>query len=129
MDLIRLDITGVSGSPHSGGACLLVLGEVDGNRRLPITIESQEAQAIDMARKGSKPPRPMAHDILCDAFEEMGSEVLDVVIDDLREGTFFAKIRFVHDGKERQLALRPSDAVAFCGSRSRCYFCGASHLG
>ena len=112
MDLIRLDIIGVSDSLSSGGAYLLVLGEVDGNRRLPIVIGSQEAQAINMARKGSKPPRPLTHDVLCDAFEEMGGEVLDVVIDDLREGTFFAKIRFVHNGKERYLDSRPSDVIA-----------------
>jgi uncharacterized protein len=54
----------------------------------------------------------MTHDLLRDAFEAVGAEILDVVIDELREGTFFAKVRYVHDGEEGQLDSRPSDAVA-----------------
>ena len=54
----------------------------------------------------------MTHDLLRDLFETVGAEILDVVIDELREGTFFAKIRFVHTGDESQLDARPSDAVA-----------------
>ncbi len=54
----------------------------------------------------------MTHDLLRDLFETVGAEILDVVIDELREGTFFAKIRFVHTGDDGQLDARPSDAVA-----------------
>ena len=112
MDLIQVDIIGLSTSPSSGGAYALVLGEINGNRRLPIIIGAFEAQAIALELEKIQPPRPMTHDLLRDAFNDMGGEVLDVIINDLREGTFFAKIRYVHDGEENKLDSRPSDAVA-----------------
>lgn len=112
MDFIQVDIIGLSTSPSSGGAYALVLGEMEGNRRLPIIIGAFEAQAIALELEKIQPPRPMTHDLLRDAFEAVGGEVIDVVIDELREGTFFAKIRYIHDGEEGQLDSRPSDAVA-----------------
>jgi bifunctional DNase/RNase len=112
MDLTRVDIIGLSTSPSSGGAYALVLGEVEGNRRLPIIIGAFEAQAIALELEKIQPPRPMTHDLLRDSFEAVDMEVTQVVIDELREGTFFAKIRYRHNGEERQLDSRPSDAVA-----------------
>jgi bifunctional DNase/RNase len=112
MDFTRVDIIGLSTSPSSGGAYALVLGEVEGNRRLPIIIGAFEAQAIALELEKIQPPRPMTHDLLRDTFEELEVEVTEVVIDELREGTFFAKVRYRHDGDEHQLDSRPSDAVA-----------------
>lgn len=112
MDYTQVDIIGLSTSPSSGGAYALVLGEIEGNRRLPIIIGAFEAQAIALELEKIQPPRPMTHDLLRDMLEAVGAEVLDIVIDELREGTFFAKIRFLHDGEEGQLDARPSDAVA-----------------
>ncbi|MDX1531060.1 MAG: bifunctional nuclease family protein [Rhodothermales bacterium] len=112
MDYIQVDIIGLSTSPSSGGAYALVLGEVDGNRRLPIIIGAFEAQAIALELEKIQPPRPMTHDLIRNLFEAVEADVTDVVIDDLREGTFFAKIRYVANGKEAQLDARPSDAVA-----------------
>src|SRR5690606_33129686 len=112
MSVIQVDIIGLSTSPSSGGAYALVLGEIDGNRRLPIIIGAFEAQAIALELEKIQPPRPMTHDLLRDTLEAVGAEVLDIIIDELREGTFFAKIRFIHDGEEGQLDARPSDAVA-----------------
>ena len=112
MDFTRVDIIGLSTSPSSGGAYALVLGEVEGNRRLPIIIGAFEAQAIALELEKIQPPRPMTHDLLRDTFEAVDVEVTEIVIDELREGTFFAKIRYRHDGEEHQLDSRPSDAVA-----------------
>jgi bifunctional DNase/RNase len=112
MDFTRVDIIGLSTSPSSGGAYALVLGEVEGNRRLPIIIGAFEAQAIALELEKIQPPRPMTHDLLRDTFGELEVDVTEVVIDELREGTFFAKIRYNHDGEEHQLDSRPSDAVA-----------------
>lgn len=112
MDFIQVDIIGLSTSPSSGGAYALVLGEIEGNRRLPIIIGAFEAQAIALELEKIQPPRPMTHDLLRDLFESVGAEVIDVVIDELREGTFFAKVRYIHEGDEDQLDARPSDAVA-----------------
>ncbi len=112
MDYIQVDIIGLSTSPSSGGAYALVLGETNGNRRLPIIIGAFEAQAIALELEKIQPPRPMTHDLLSNLFEAVGAEVTDIVIDDLREGTFFAKVRYVYDDEEAQLDSRPSDAVA-----------------
>lgn len=112
MDFIQVDIIGLSTSPSSGGAYALVLGEIDGNRRLPIIIGAFEAQAIALELEKIQPPRPMTHDLLRDTFEAVDIDVSEVVIDELREGTFFAKVRYQRNGEERQLDSRPSDAVA-----------------
>ena len=112
MDYIQVDIIGLSTSPSSGGAYALVLGEVEGSRRLPIIIGAFEAQAIALELEKIQPPRPMTHDLIRDLFDAAGAEVVDVVIDELREGTFFAKIRYTVNGEDLQLDSRPSDAVA-----------------
>ena len=112
MDHIQVDILGLSTSSSSGGAYALVLGELEGSRRLPIIIGAFEAQAIALELEKIQPPRPMTHDLLRDVLDTVGSEVLFVLIDELRDGTFFAKVQFVNDGEEHQLDCRPSDAVA-----------------
>jgi len=112
MEFIQVDIIGLSTSPSSGGAYALVLGEVDGNRRLPIIIGAFEAQAIALELETIQPPRPMTHDLIRNLFDAIDADVTDVVIDELREGTFFAKIRYEIDGESGQLDARPSDAVA-----------------
>ncbi|MCZ6706033.1 MAG: DUF151 domain-containing protein [Bacteroidetes bacterium] len=112
MDLVQVDIIGLSTSPSSGGAYALVLGEVDGSRRLPIIIGAFEAQAIALELEKIQPPRPMTHDLIRDLYDAVGGEVTDIVIDELREGTFFAKIRYTVNGSDAHLDSRPSDAVA-----------------
>ncbi len=112
MEFIQVDIIGLSTSPSSGGAYALVLGEVDGSRRLPIIIGAFEAQAIALELEKIQPPRPMTHDLIRDLFDAVNADVMDVVIDELREGTFFAKVRYSVNGEDAQLDARPSDAVA-----------------
>ncbi len=112
MDLIPVEILTLSTYPTSGNGYALVLGEVETNRRLPIVIGSFEAQAIAFELEKIHPPRPMTHDLFRNAIEAFGVEVTDVVVDDLREGTFFAKVRYIHAGTEGQLDARPSDAIA-----------------
>lgn len=112
MDLIQVDIIGLSTSPSSGGAYALVLGEMDGSRRLPIIIGAFEAQAIALELEQIQPPRPMTHDLLRETFDAVGGEVTNIVIDELRDGTFFAKVHYQHNGEEGKLDSRPSDAVA-----------------
>ena len=128
MDYIQVDIIGLSTSPSSGGAYALVLGEVGGNRRLPIIIGAFEAQAIALELEKIQPPRPMTHDLLRSLFDTLGAEVTDVVIDDLREGTFFAKVRYVFEDEEATLDARPSDAVALAVRTDAPLFVAASVL-
>ena len=81
MNYTQVDIIGLSTSPSSGGAYALVLGEVDGNRRLPIIIGAFEAQAIALELEKIQPPRPMTHDLLRDTLEAVGADVIDIIID------------------------------------------------
>ena len=112
MEYVQVDIIGLSTSPSSGGAYALVLGEMGGNRRLPIIIGAFEAQAIALELNKIQPTRPMTHDLLCDSLEAVEVRIKEVVIDELRDGTFYAKIRYVHHKAEGDLDSRPSDAVA-----------------
>lgn len=128
MEYVQVDIIGLSTSPASGGAYALVLSEVSGTRRLPIIIGAFEAQAIALELEKIQTPRPMTHDLLRNLFDSMEAEVTDIVIDDLREGTFFAKIRYTHAGGDDHLDARPSDAVALAVRTSAPLFVAASVL-
>lgn len=112
MDKIRMDILGLSTSPSSGGAYALILSEVDGNRRLPIIIGTFEAQAIALELEHIKPPRPMTHDLLKNVIHSFDSELHEVFINDLSEGTFFAQIIYDRNGDQYEQDARPSDAIA-----------------
>ncbi len=107
-----MDILGLSTSPSSGGAYALILNEVEGNRRLPIIIGTFEAQAIALELEHIKPPRPMTHDLLKNMIQNFGANVNQVFINDLSEGTFFAKIIYEENGQEMEQDARPSDAIA-----------------
>lgn len=112
MNLIQVAIGTLSTSAQAGNAYMLVLNEVDGQRKLPIIIGAFEAQAIAFGLENINPPRPMTHDLLRNALVNLGATVTDIVIDELREGTFFAKIRYEAAGEVGHLDARPSDAVA-----------------
>ena len=91
---------------------VIVLAEVDGERSLPIVIGLFEATSIDRRVKQIPTPRPLTHDLIVNAVEQMGGEVQDVIISDLREHTYHAKLRVRRDGELIELDCRPSDAVA-----------------
>jgi hypothetical protein len=108
VDRVLVDILGLSTNPASGGAYALILREVQGSRRLPIIIGQAEAQSIALEMEGIKPPRPLTHDLMKNIITAFGAELTDVVIDDLRDGTFFAKLNI----DNQQIDSRPSDAIA-----------------
>ncbi len=91
---------------------IVILKEVNGTRFLPIWIGAFEAQAIAWEIKGTEIGRPMTHDLLRSAIEEMGGSVERVVVNDLRERTFYALITIHLDGRTLELDSRPSDAIA-----------------
>jgi uncharacterized protein len=107
-----MDILGLSTSPSSGGAYALILSETNGNRRLPIIIGTFEAQAIALELESIKPPRPMTHDLLKNLVLSFSSNVEQVIINDLNEGTFFAQIHCKKNDELFELDARPSDAIA-----------------
>ena len=108
MERVLVDILGLSTNPASGGAYALILREVEGNRRLPIIIGQAEAQSIALEMEGIKPPRPLTHDLMKNIIAAFGAELTDVVIDDLRDGTFYAKLNI----DNQMIDSRPSDAIA-----------------
>ncbi len=108
MEKVQVDILGLSTNPASGGAYALILKEVHGNRRLPIIIGASEAQAIALEMEGIKPPRPLTHDLIKNIITAFGAELNDIVIDELRDGTFYAKLNV----DSQLIDSRPSDAIA-----------------
>lgn len=91
---------------------VIYLREVDGHRQFPILIGIFEATSIDSRVKNYKSSRPLTHDLLVSAVEELGAELDSVVITDLRQGTYYAKLRMRADGRLIEVDSRPSDAIA-----------------
>lgn len=91
---------------------IIYLKEVDGTRQFPIVIGIFEATSIDRRVKGLQAPRPLTHDLVVKAIEELGGELDSVIIDDLREHTYYAKLRVRRDGEIIEIDSRPSDAIA-----------------
>jgi uncharacterized protein len=91
---------------------IIVLKERHGTRGFPIVIGIVEIFAIDRRLKGIQPPRPMTHDLLASVIENLGATVDRIVIDDLRNHTFYAKIHLRIDGRVVTVDSRPSDAIA-----------------
>lgn len=112
MQKIRLEILGLSSSQSQTGSFALVLGEESGYRRLPIIIGMFEAQAIAIEIEKIIPNRPMTHDLFKAFAEYFDFEVEEILISDLREGVFFAKIVCSDGLKKVEIDARPSDAIA-----------------
>jgi len=91
---------------------VIYLREVDGDRAFPILIGLAEAMSIDRRVKHFPSPRPLTHDLLVAAVENLGGELQDVVISELREHTYYALLRVRKDGELIEIDSRPSDAIA-----------------
>ena len=91
---------------------IIVLKEVDGERKFPIVIGSGEAYAIDRRLKGVVHPRPLTHDLLANVIEQLGGTIDRIEINNLQEHTFFARIHIRRNGDVIKIDSRPSDAIA-----------------
>src|SRR3954469_22835728 len=112
MKKVRLEIVGLSYSQTQAGAYALVLGESGGKRRLPIIIGGFEAQAIAIELEKMTPSRPLTHDLFKTFAETFDINVTEVVIYNLAEGIFYAKL-ICNDGtREVEIDARTSDAIA-----------------
>tara|TARA_A100000171_G_scaffold51703_1_gene66890 strand:- start:862 stop:1449 length:588 start_codon:yes stop_codon:yes gene_type:complete len=110
---IQIEILGLSSSQsQTSGSFALVLGEVEGERRLPIIIGMFEAQAIALEIEKIVPNRPMTHDLFKSFANGFGFSVEHIIISDLKEGVFFAKIVCTDGLKTIDIDARPSDAIA-----------------
>jgi uncharacterized protein len=107
MQLARIIISEISDNQ------VIYLKEVDGDRQFPILIGIFEATSIDRRVKDSqKPQRPLTHDLIVSVAESLGAEFESVIISELREHTYFAKIRVKRGDETIEIDSRPSDAIA-----------------
>ena len=91
---------------------VIILKEVEGDRQFPIVIGIFEATSIDRRVKGMQAPRPLTHDLITAVVEQMGGEIQDIVISDLKEHTYFVRLRVRKEGELIEVDCRPSDAIA-----------------
>jgi hypothetical protein len=112
MKKVRLDIVGLSYSQTQTGAYALVLGETNGKRRLPIIIGGFEAQAIAIELEKMTPSRPLTHDLFKTFCETFDINITEVIIYNLVEGIFYAKLVCTDGEKETEIDARTSDAIA-----------------
>jgi bifunctional DNase/RNase len=112
MKKIKLDIVGLSYSQTQSGAYALVLGEVSGRRRLPIIIGSFEAQAIAIEIEKMTPSRPLTHDLFKSFAQAYHIVVQEIIIYNLVDGIFYAKLICSDGKKTAEIDARTSDAIA-----------------
>jgi bifunctional DNase/RNase len=106
---------------------IIVIKERHGKRSFPIVIGIVEIFAIDRRLKGIQPPRPMTHDLLDSVIENLGAKIEKIVISDLRNHTFYAKIYLSSNGNSIEVDSRPSDAIAL-GAASNAPIYVAEHV-
>jgi bifunctional DNase/RNase len=106
MELTRIIINETSDS-H-----IIFLKEVDGERMFPIVIGFFEASSIERRVKNQTTQRPLTHDLLANAIDLLGGDLQDIYINELRDHTYYAKLRIRHSGELVEVDSRPSDAIA-----------------
>lgn len=109
---IQLNIVGLTTGHSQRNSYTLILGEIDGELKLPVVIGSYEAQSIALVIEGLKPQRPLTHDLMYDFFLKYNIELVEVIIDNLAEGVFFAKLVTNQSGVIFEIDSRTSDAIA-----------------
>ena len=112
MEKIELDIVALSHSVTQSHNYAVVLGEKGGNRRLPIVIGGFEAQAIAVAMENMTPNRPLTHDLFKNALDVFNVNIIEVVINNLVDGIFYAQLICEKDGDYYDIDSRTSDAIA-----------------
>ena len=112
MEKIELEIVALSHSVTQSHNYAVVLGEKSGQRRLPIVIGGFEAQAIAVAMENMNPSRPLTHDLLKNTLETFEIDLQEVVINNLLDCVFYARLVCTIDGKTVEIDSRTSDAIA-----------------
>jgi bifunctional DNase/RNase len=112
MRKIALDIVALSHSVTQSNNYAVVLGERDGARRLPIVIGGFEAQAIAVSIEGMLPNRPLTHDLFKNTLDIFNVELKEIIINNLLEGIFYARLICLKDGELIEIDSRTSDALA-----------------
>ena len=109
---IELQVINITNSQAQVGAFAMLLGEVDGERQLPIIIGPAEAQATALYLKGVKTPRPLTHDLFTTSLTVLGASLIRVLIYKAKDGIFYSYIYLKKDEEIIRIDARTSDAVA-----------------
>ncbi len=112
MKKIELEIVALSHSITQTHSYAVVLGEINGLRRLPIVIGGFEAQAIAVALERMQPSRPLTHDLMKNFMNAFNVELMEIVITDLQEGIFYSKLVCISEHDTVEIDSRTSDALA-----------------
>jgi bifunctional DNase/RNase len=112
MKKIELEIVALSHSITQTHSYAVVLGEVNGLRRLPIVIGGFEAQAIAVALERMQPSRPLTHDLMKNFMNAFNVELMEIIINDLQEGIFYSKLVCINEHDTVEIDSRTSDALA-----------------
>ena len=110
--MIELEIIALSHSVTQSQNYAIVLGEIDGKRRLPIVIGGFEAQAIAVVLERMTPNRPLTHDLFKNTLSSFGIEIKEIVISNLVDGIFYSQLICEKDGEILKIDSRTSDALA-----------------
>lgn len=120
---VELEILGLTSNHSQSGSFTLVMGEIGGSRRLPIVIGMFEAQAIAIEIEKIIPNRPMTHDLFKSFSSNFNFTIDNILISDMREGVFYAKIICRSGAKIVEIDSRPSDAIAIAVRFDSPVFC------
>ena len=101
---------------------VIVLREVDGERSFPIVIGIFEATSIDRRVRNQTSPRPLTHDLIVSVIELMGGELQDIIISELRDHTYYAKVRVAQGWRARWRSIADPAMPLHWPSRRRCRF-------
>ena len=112
MNKVSLEIMGLTYSESSTGAYVLILGDKNSQRRLPIVIGSAEAESIAVGIEKHKNGRPHTHDLFLRFAHEFGIEIMEVVINRFRDGVYYAMLVCKQGDDLTMVDARPSDAIA-----------------
>lgn len=117
IELVEVDLREIQAS-EGGGAQIMIFAESGGERQFPIFIGFGEMDALDRALHGTKTARPMTHDLLLNVVDALGGKLQRVIINDLQDDTFFARLGVeMENGEEALIDARPSDAMVLAARR------------
>jgi bifunctional DNase/RNase len=111
VSIVQVKVQGLMMDPYNQ-AYVVLLRDEENSELLPIWVDKAQANAISLAIEEVTPPRPMTHDLLHDIIGILGARTLSVVINDLQENTFYAKVHLLKGDGELTVDSRPSDAIA-----------------
>ncbi len=109
--LNQMNVRGLLFDPYNN-AYIVILRDEQNSDMLPIWVGKSEASAISFALERIAPPRPMTHDLMKTVLDSMDAKIISIVLTDLKENTYFAKIHLLYGDSEFSIDSRPSDAIA-----------------